>query len=83
MKRVFWLLVLVFFPLLTFAEGIVVTVEGMVCTSCAETLEVAFSQVESVEKVSVDVDAKRMTIATKDDQQLADDKIREVVSRAG
>lgn len=83
MKRVLCLLVLVFFPLVTFAEGIVVTVEGMVCTSCAETLESAFSQVESVDKVSVDVDAKRMTIATKEDRKLADDKIKEVVSKAG
>lgn len=54
-------------------------VPGISCGHCKAAIEGAVSEVEGVERVEVDVDAKTVTV----DGPAADDAIREAIGEAG
>ena len=57
-------------------------VEGLKCLGCAKAVENAVGAVEGVEKVSVDFEAKKLTVEFQQDK-VEEQKIIEAVSKAG
>ncbi len=80
-KTIFVSLVLV--SQLTFAKDISVKVSGMVCSMCAQGIQKKFSKLEEVKEIKVDLDTKVVSIKTKDDLDVKDEKIKELIQEAG
>lgn len=70
-------------PLVAAAEEILVNVNGLVCGFCAQGIKKTFSKIDSVSDVQVDLGAKKVTIALKEGQKLADDEVRKLITDAG
>lgn len=66
-----------------FAETIHVGVDGMVCAFCAKGIEKSFKKQPETEKVNVSLEDKLVTIQTKKDTTMKDDKIRNIIKDAG
>ncbi len=66
-----------------FAETIHVGVDGMVCAFCAKGIEKSFMKQPETEKVDVSLEDKLVTITTKKDATIKDDKITSVITDAG
>ncbi|MBL7664270.1 MAG: heavy-metal-associated domain-containing protein [Bacteriovoracaceae bacterium] len=67
-----------------FAGNVInVGVKGMVCSFCAQGIEKKFSKLPEVEEVKVDLNTKVVTLKTKDDLNLPDSKIKELIIEAG
>jgi copper chaperone CopZ len=62
---------------------ITIGVKGMVCSFCAQGIEKKFSKLPEVEEVKVDLKTKVVTLKTKSDKDLQDNKIKEVITEAG
>ena len=80
-KTIFVSLVLV--SQITFAKDISVKVSGMVCSMCAQGIQKKFSKLEEVKEIKVDLDTKVVSIKTKDDLDVKDEKIKELIQEAG
>ncbi len=65
------------------AETILASVNGMVCAFCATGIEKSFQKQSAVESVKVDLEAKLVTLSTKQDATLDDKTIRRVIGDAG
>ncbi len=65
------------------ADDITVTVSGMTCEACTQTMEVKFSKEESVENVSASFETQEIIIEEKDEQKLSDEKIAEIIHWGG
>lgn len=65
------------------AETILATVKGMVCAFCATGIEKTFEKHAAVKDVKVDLDAKLLTLHTKDGQTMDDATIKKLVANAG
>lgn len=65
------------------AETIHVGVNGMVCAFCMKGIEANFKKQSAINAVDVDMDAKTVTLVTKDQQTLADNTINQIVTDAG
>lgn len=65
------------------AKEIKVAVKGMVCGFCAQGIEKKFKAESAVEKVTVSLEKKLVTISTKVDQDLPDQKIESIIKDAG
>lgn len=79
-------LVLVAFVLASptvFAKAISVKVSGMVCSMCAQGIQKKFSKLPEVKEIKVDLDSKVVSIITKDDLDVQDAKIKELITEAG
>lgn len=79
-------LVLVAFVLASptvFAKDISVKVSGMVCSMCAQGIQKKFSKLPEVKEIKVDLDSKVVSIVTKDDLDVQDAKIKELITEAG
>jgi mercuric ion binding protein len=70
-------------PGLATAEEIKITVKGMVCSFCAQGIKKQFSSIPAVEKVEPNLDQKLVVVTTKENANLPDDKIKEVIKDAG
>lgn len=81
MKTVLMILLLV--PTLSFAESIQVKVKGMVCSMCAQGIQKKFNAESAVSKVNVSLEDKLVTLETKGKGDLADDKIKKIITEAG
>ncbi len=57
-------------------------VEGLKCSGCAKAVENAVSTVEGVDKASVDLEAKKLTVEFLQDKA-EEQRIVEAVSKAG
>jgi mercuric ion binding protein len=68
---------------LTFAKDISVKVSGMVCSMCAQGIQKKFSKLQEVKEIKVDLDTKVVSIKTKDDLDVQDEKIKELIKEAG
>ena len=68
---------------LTFAKDISVKVSGMVCSMCAQGIQKKFSKLEEVKEIKVDLDTKVVSIKTKDNHDVQDEKIKELIQEAG
>jgi copper chaperone CopZ len=66
-----------------YAETIKATVNGMVCAFCAAGIEKTFKAQKEVGTVKVDLDQKLVTIQTKKDKTISDEKITKVINDAG
>lgn len=66
-----------------FAETIHVGVDGMVCAFCAKGIEKSFKKQPETEKVAVSLEDKLVTIQTKKDATMKDDKIKTIIKEAG
>lgn len=65
------------------AETIKANVNGLVCSFCATGIEKSFKAQPEVDSVTVDLDKKLVTIATKPEQTLDDAAITKVLTDAG
>jgi copper chaperone CopZ len=65
------------------AGEITAKVNGLVCAFCAQGVEHSLKENAAVEQVKVDLDAGRVTIHTKEKQDISDQAIREVITKAG
>ncbi len=90
MRKKLWFTSLTAFTLTTLlalssarAEEIYVTVNGMICDFCAQSLEKIFGKEDSVSGVTVNLDTKIVTIHLKDKQDIGDDTINRLIDYAG
>lgn len=65
------------------AETIEAGVNGLVCSFCATGIEKTFKKEAAVDTVKVDLDAKLVTIHTKNGQTLDDETITSLINNAG
>lgn len=65
------------------ASEIKARVKGLVCAYCAQGLKKAFSKVENIEHVMVDLDAGLVTLHTKGTTDVDDATITSIVTDAG
>jgi copper chaperone CopZ len=66
-----------------FAETIHVGVNGMVCAFCAKGIEKSFKAIPETEKVDVSLEDKLVTITTKANATIKDEKIKAIIKDAG
>ncbi len=64
-------------------DDIVVTVNGMVCDFCAQSLTKVFTKEQSVKGIAVSLDDQTVTVDTKEGQSLSDEKIKELIEWGG
>lgn len=64
-------------------KKLTVKVNGMVCAFCAQGIEKNFNQQEEVQSTKVDLDTMEVTIHLKAGKNLAEEKIKEIVTSAG
>lgn len=67
----------------TSADTIKATVNGMVCGFCATGIEKTFKAQPEVKTVTVDLQKKLVTVATKEGQTLDDARLRKLIGNAG
>jgi len=65
------------------AEDITVKVNGMVCSLCAQGIQKKFKAISSVQEIKVDLSSKLVSIKTQNANDLADDKIKTIITEAG
>ena len=65
------------------AKDITVKVNGMVCSLCAQGIEKKFKDVSEVNSIKVDLDNKIVSITTKDDLDVDDERITKIITGAG
>ncbi len=65
------------------AETILASVKGMVCAFCATGIEKTFQKHAAVKDVKVDLEAKLLTVHTKDGKTIDDATIKKLVANAG
>ena len=58
-----------------------ILIEGMSCGHCVKHVENALKEIEGIEDVSVNLEAKKATIES--NSNIEDDKIKEVIDDAG
>ena len=65
------------------ADTIRATVNGMVCGFCATGIEKTFKAQPEVKSVTVDLQKRLVTVATKEGQAIDDTKLRKLIGNAG
>jgi copper chaperone CopZ len=65
------------------AKIVTVDVNGLVCEFCASTIEKTFKKKDEVESIKVDLDTKKVTINFKENQNLSDEGIKEIIRGNG
>lgn len=74
---------LLFSPITAQADEITVSVAGMTCEACTQTMEKKFSKEESVESVTASFKAQEIIINEKENAALSDEKIAEIIYWGG
>lgn len=64
-------------------EDIIVKIDGMTCEPCADTVKKIFEKQDSVADTHVALESQTLTIDTKNEQTLSDDKIKELIEWGG
>jgi mercuric ion binding protein len=84
MKKLILTLSLTLAPLGIFAaEEISVKVKGMVCSFCSTGVEKTFSKRKEVNKVSVDMEKKLVSITLNDNSKMKDELITKLITDSG
>jgi len=65
------------------AEDLKVSVNGMVCAFCAQGIDKQVGSHESVDKVTVSLGDKLVTVSLKDGMELSDEEITDLIVKAG
>lgn len=73
------------FSQLVFATGkeVKIGVHGMVCAFCAQGITKKFKAETAVESVDVNLGEKRVTLKLKDQQDIPDERIKEILTDSG
>ena len=66
-----------------FATEITVKVKGMVCSMCAQGLKKKFTALPEVKSIDVSLDTKTVNVTTKENLDIANDKITKLITEAG
>jgi cation transport ATPase len=66
-----------------FAKEIIVPVQGMVCSMCAQGIKKKFTQMKEVKAINVNLDSKLVTIQTNENQDIDNDSIKKIMTEAG
>ncbi|MFT6332275.1 MAG: cation transport ATPase [Lentimonas sp.] len=82
-KKLVFITALMFFANLAFAKTIDIDVNGLVCEFCAVTIDKTFMKKDEIEKVEVDLDAKKVLLHFKENQDLSDEEITETIINNG
>lgn len=83
MKKFLFLLFFSFSTLALAAQEAEVKVKGMVCSFCAQGITKKFKAQTEVQDVKVSLETKLVTIYFKENQNLDDSKINEILTGAG
>lgn len=83
MKKLLIATTLILAPTLAQAEEVKAKVNGIICAYCVQGIEKAFKKLEEVEHVKVDLDNGLVTIHTKGTNDLADAKVKSIITDAG
>lgn len=70
-------------PQVSIAEDIKITVNGMVCSFCAQGIKKKFGKHESIDKIEVALDDHRVSLDLKPDKEISDEEINSIVKSAG
>lgn len=70
-------------PFVAEAKPISIQVKGMVCAFCAQGIEKKFGKMPQIDKVSVDLDTKLVSLETKDGQDISDDDLKKIIVESG
>ncbi|MDX2275027.1 MAG: heavy metal-associated domain-containing protein [Hyphomonadaceae bacterium] len=65
------------------AADVVIAVNGLVCDFCAQAIDRSFRRRAEVNNVQVDLTAKLVSVDFKPSQNLTDDVLRDIITRAG
>jgi periplasmic mercuric ion binding protein len=76
-------IVLLLFSFSAFAKDIHISVKGMVCGFCAQGIEKKFKAMPEVDKVEVSLEKKTVFVKTKENKDISDETIKQVLSDAG
>lgn len=60
-----------------------VTVNGMVCAFCSNSLEKKFKKEKAVEKINVDLDKKKVSVKFKKGKSLPDKELNRIIASSG
>jgi copper chaperone CopZ len=66
-----------------FAADVIVAVNGLVCDFCAQAIDRSFRRRAEVSAVRVDLTAKLVSVDFRPNQNLDDETIRDIITRAG
>lgn len=66
-----------------FAKEINIDVNGLVCEFCAVTIEKSFEKKDEIEKVEVDLEKKKVFLTFKDEENLSDEEITDIIKNNG
>ncbi|MCS6838422.1 MAG: heavy-metal-associated domain-containing protein [Bdellovibrionaceae bacterium] len=58
-------------------------VKGMICSFCAQGIEKKFKQDPRIQKVTVDLDRKKIILEFQEGQKLTKDEVREKLEQSG
>ena len=64
-------------------DDIIITINGMVCDFCAQSLKKVFGKEDSVNHLTINLDDQTVIVDTKNGASLSDDKIKELVEWGG
>lgn len=65
------------------ANQVIARVNGMVCDFCAQAVISMFGKDEAVETVEVDLDNGEIRVALKEDQDISDERVEDLVTKSG
>ena len=82
MRKIFLTLSIIFSSPV-FAKDITVHVKGMVCGFCAQGIEKKFKAMSEVDSVQVSLEKKTVVVKTKDDKDIPDKTINQVLTDSG
>lgn len=66
-----------------YAETIDITVNGMVCSFCAQGIEKKIKKLSEVRAITVDMDTKKVSILTKEKQTIPDETLKKIIVDSG
>ena len=70
-------------PFLASSEEIRVTVNGMVCSFCAQGIKKSFNSTKGAVEVTADLEQKLVIIRTAEKNILSDEQVKEIIHDAG
>lgn len=83
MKKIAFLLTLIFFANVAFADSYTIEVDGMKCQYCAKHLENELQTLDGINSVKVDVETKLVQIDLANGQTLQEDQLKKTIKNAG
>lgn len=82
-KTIIMGIILSSFASTAYAETIIATINGLVCSFCATGIEKTFKAQPSVDNVKVDLETKFVTVNTKPNLSIDDATITKLITDAG